>query len=164
MHLASGLPNIVSGRDPKESNWMAPTMRANEPLAGGSKSAIAVCAAIKCPRMPCGLVASWPGVVTSSIREELTWPACFGSISSDWESVAFLGIPTFTNSRTVTFYLVCCLSRHFVLYYKEDRQNDGGAVKGGQERVATSSHQGSQPFTPWRVRSSLVLSSVSLFP
>jgi hypothetical protein len=50
------------------------------------------------------------------------------------------------------FYVLCCLSRHFVLYYKEDRQHDGGAVKGGQERVATSSHQDSQPSTPWRVR------------
>src|SRR3989442_12460030 len=47
---------------------MAPTMPVSAPLAGGSKSAIAVCGATRWRRMPCASVACWPGVATSSIR------------------------------------------------------------------------------------------------
>src|SRR5258708_25968802 len=47
---------------------MAPTMPVSAPLAGGSKSGIAVCGATRCRRMRCASVACWPGVATSSIR------------------------------------------------------------------------------------------------
>src|SRR5260221_13009115 len=68
MYLASGLPNTASGKDPRKKRSMAPTMPVSAPLAGGSKSAIAVCGATRCRRMPCASVACWPGVATSSIR------------------------------------------------------------------------------------------------
>src|SRR6266852_1304621 len=52
---------------------MAPTMLVSAPSAGGSKSAIARCAAIKFRRMRCASVASSLGVAISSMqRTELT--------------------------------------------------------------------------------------------
>src|SRR5258708_15002272 len=66
MYLASGLPNIASGKDPRGKRSMAPIMPVSVPLAGGSTNVIAPCAATKYLRMRCASVACSPGVATSS--------------------------------------------------------------------------------------------------
>src|SRR5947209_71185 len=57
---------------------MAPIMPANGPLAGGSRSAIARCAATRCQPMPCASVGGFRGAATFSTEAEPTWHCSLG--------------------------------------------------------------------------------------
>jgi hypothetical protein len=103
---------------------MAPTMHANEPLAGGSRSAIAACAPTKCHRTLCGSVASWPGVAISFIKEALTWPACFSSTSSDRESQSFSRHTSFYQFSNDHIFLIQRIEEGEEMEYSQELHNE----------------------------------------
>src|SRR5712692_4388596 len=79
---------------------MAPTTPLSAPSAGGSKSATAVCAATRFPRMRCGSVVFWPGVATySPARTEPIWQGCCSKSERPGSLTAF---PCLTSEYQVS--------------------------------------------------------------
>jgi len=89
--LGSRLTRYRKWRGPeRQSSWMAPIMPVNEPLAGGSRNAIARCAATRSQLMPYASVVFSLGAATFSTVVEPTWPRSFGKAAQTGKHMAFL--------------------------------------------------------------------------